>query len=505
MVRNEISLTKFPAVFFFLTWLLFTSCENLVFPEFNVTDVKYDEDEITLRFSAEPDYGSIASSFTFLEDEKPVSGIFSYNGNCVSYKTSTKISKSHKYKLVLNSSAEDKNGISMSSDFVYEFSLKDSTDNPGIKGISTVENQENMVTGISVAFTKPVQEESFIKSFSIMPSCNFLTEWNPDYSNVLVTFLKPLKENTLYTISVSDELSDMDNNHLLREYSHSFYNNKNDLIPEYSIFAYEADTNTVIRLLQKEKNNGIDFSKDFHIKFNKMLDSSTFSANIKIRPETSYSLVADHAENTNLSDSVHLKINSEIPYGAEYIITINDGICDSSGRKIDKGEYPVVNNSERKQPVKFICGVFKAAGQFHLFSVEENYTDLLLPCEVYNPDLYIDTPLFLFFDISEKASGLDRISLMEGLSIKATNTCTNISISAINQSDYKELQAADPGLWNFISEKMIGTKNPAYAACNVKIKSKDRQGLIKIYLDQNICDNLENKMEEKLQFTCNKK
>ena len=505
MVRNEIFLTKFSAIFFFLSWLLFISCENLVFPEFSVTDVKYDEEAITLRFSAEPDYGSIASNFTFFEDEKPVSGMFSYSGNCVSYKTSTKIARFHKYKLLLNSNAEDKNGISMSSDFVYEFSLKDSIENPEIKGISAVENMRNMVTAISVAFTKPVQEESFIKSFSIMPSCNFLTEWKPDYSNVQVTFLKPLKENTLYTIKISDELSDIDNNHLLREYTHSFYNNLNDLMPEYSIYAHDADANADVPLLQKEKNNGIDFSKDFHIRFNKLLDSSTFSANIKIKPETSYSLVADHTDNSNLSDSVRLKINGEIKYGAEYVITINDGICDSSGRKIDKGEYHVVNNSKAKQPVKFICGVFKPADQFHLFSIAENYADLLLPCEVYNPDLYIDTPMFLFFDISEKASGLDLVSLMDGLSIKATNTCANISISAITQTGCKELKDADPDLWNFISEKINGIKNPACAACNIKIKSKDRQGLIKIYLDHSICDNLENKMEENLQFTCNKK
>lgn len=119
----------------------FISCSDILFPEFRVDSVSYDDKKVTVKFSADVDEDSAKKSISLQEDDTEITGTFLCSGNKISFFPKDGIRKNYDYDLAISTLCEDSKGISLKKDFHYSFSTRDEHTRPEILSI-TPDNQQ---------------------------------------------------------------------------------------------------------------------------------------------------------------------------------------------------------------------------------------------------------------------------------------------------------------------------------------------------------------------------
>ena len=227
--------------FFLLTAisaLTISSCSFFIFPEFSITEYSRTDNSIIIKFSSLPELYSIQKSISLTKDDNSEEYSIVLNEKTLTIFLTSGFENNRLYTLSINTDAEDKNGNSLSSDFKWNISTKESDIRPEVNSF------ENLETSLTFNFNTPIKRNAFSSCFSISPSIDYFLYFQNDDKTASVIFEKPLKNNERYIIKLTTDLENIYNNKLLEQYSNTFIHKQSDSAATYQLFSISENTST---------------------------------------------------------------------------------------------------------------------------------------------------------------------------------------------------------------------------------------------------------------------
>jgi len=182
--------------------------------------------EIRLRFSTTMDPGSTEEAFSLKTNTTPKAGTFRWEegGRTLVFTPLSPLQDRETYALTLSTSAEDRWGNSLKEEFTRTFVTKEETERPKVVSFSppsggTVTNLRNP---IEITFSEPMDRESILRGFSVLPSLPGAFSFSSDCASFLWTPLEPYRKGETYQVTVKKEAQDRWGNSLVEEYRFSF-------------------------------------------------------------------------------------------------------------------------------------------------------------------------------------------------------------------------------------------------------------------------------------------
>jgi hypothetical protein len=497
--------------FIVICFIIFCSCGSYVFPCLEIINISIESNRLVVSFNSVPERNSLISAFTFSCDSFLLDGEFAFDQKDLLFYPIESIKDGHDYIVEISTEAEDVHGLSLFQKYIYKFSTKKEFSPPEIRSITpkNEEEVEGAVDKVTIEFSEPINEISFINSLSIKPSIDYFLYWKENNSCVDVKFIKPLLLATTYTVSIAADLCDLNNNFLLNEFVSSFYNGIDKTEPTYKIVEiYENDVGK--ELISGVINKELRLNTNMRIIFNEAINLSTVASRISIKPDMSIIIDIDN-ENPKQVDIKFLK--TPVWNDVDYILTVASGISDLSLNEIkDNKEYNIRFDNESDRPISFIKALIEIDSD-NYFSINEssNYTSLFLPVEKFPTTGGITSilPIYYIFRISNNATGIDFISAMENIfGISSTNSCISTAFISIDTLNENEIQASSFYNNNEVSEEMKKVYDAGGKLAGVKIEfeieNTDSTGQVEFSIAKDIKDSLGNSLSEDLAFKYNK-
>lgn len=463
------------------------SCSCFIYPEFKIKNYYYNDNFIRVEFNTTPDLQRLQQAFNFLEDESKQAGYFKQTGKIIDFYPVNGINKNHNYKLIITTDAENSEGISLTNTYTESFSTKD-TNNP-LQIISVTHTQ----SGLQIDLSSPVDPNLFIKSFSINPSIDTLFEWNEKSDSIKVKFTSPLSHDTHYFVTLSKDLYDKNNNHLQKDFNYTIFNSNN--LDETFSFKYSRN-NEDIYLSDQSPNSDLSYKNKLYFSFNNKSDEEEFPATISIYPKIDYRI----EQSTEDLKNYYLIFLSKPDFNSTYTISVDYN--PNNKQKYSPIEYILTFNSLSDFPPEFCGGMISINEIFYLLS--NQYKTLFFPVDNF-PTIssFHSEDIKIYFIFSSKTNNfqVSKDSLIQHLTISSTNNCIDIrpySISIVTDQSLKSKIFSTTGI------KPDEHFEYAIVEYCCQIQNKENKGLIKISLENEICDTNNNTLGRNFTFTFNK-
>ena len=490
-----------------LTIFLFTliGCASFLLPEMTIESCTWDKDSVSIVFSIEPDMTSFVKAFSLTEDEHPASGIFSYSGKEVRFFPSGGIKKNYDYVLTVSSSAESAKGYSLGADYCKTFSTRTDIVRPEI--ISFAPANGSFVTevpDITISFSEAVARESFETAVSVSPPFSYAKIFFAGDVSVRLVPTEKLKANTLYKITISENLEDCARNALAKEFHTSFYYRHDSDSPlcAFSIknkngFQTDTVSGGVYSSVPKDCVIAMDFSKEMNI--------DSLSSYISITPTASYSI------KTNAIDKTHAELVFDSPvWGKTHTFRMRKGVQAVSGNKTESDtHFDICFDAERDKPVEFVKGFLQTGTwstgslsdgvHYKTINGESDFSALLFDPVFFPVSSDTACTLYLVFSVSRESAGIDMFSMFDALSIAATNGCCSAVIKT-----FAVLSADDVSQFPVNELTAPLTDDMSIVKAGLEITNGSKPGIVTITLGDGIRDSIGNTMRAKRIFTFTK-
>ncbi|WP_191017560.1 Ig-like domain-containing protein [Treponema zioleckii] len=505
MYKYSARVVKF--IFSFLS-LFLIGCGSKLLPELKINSVTYDEKKFIVRFSGEVEKTSIAKAVSLLEDESSVALTYEFYGSTVFIFPKTGIRKNYDYKFIISNAAEDIAGCSLETNFIHEFSTRAEKIRPEVISISPKNDGKIMeeLTEIKIDFSESINRHTFEEAFSVRPKFDFFTIYENEDKTVLIMPKSTLEPNKEYVLSISNKMEDLCRNSLASEYKSVFYYKQDSVEPKVSVMLKNADYTGVVENSSRIESVPVD--SDIRIEFDKPMNLSTATSYFSVIPTILYTVERDEKDGRYLILDL-----TNVEWGKEYLLRIEKGMMDIGGNSIKEDkEYTIVFNNEKNRPVTFLEGYFQTSSwtssehssdDYKLIDDLNNYTSLIMKGTDFTASAEKDCNLYLVFGCSKTSDGLDIFSVLDSVSISATNSCCSIDIRKMRILDSSEYAS------EYIDTLFTELVNSADSKiCVVKVTfqflNSDKEGVVTISLDKGICDSLGNSMLKEKTFVLNK-
>lgn len=472
------------------------SCSFFIFPEFSITEYSRADNSIIIKFSSSPELYSIQKSLSLTKDDSSAEYSITLQGNTLTITLTQGFENNRLYTLLISTDAEDKNGNSLSSDFKWNISTKESDLRPEIS------NFENLETSLTFTFNTPIKRNTFSSCFSISPSAKYFIYFQNDDKTVSIIFEEPLKNNERYIIKLTPDLENIYNNKLLKQYSNTFIHNYSDSPATYQLFCISENTST--ELSSSEINENLLTNSKIKITFSDKIDIASINSNIKITPPLDFTI----AKNTESFSEATLTFNETPDPKTEYTLSILDNIKDNSNNLLPPADYRLLFNNEQTKKISFLTALIIKDTEIIPVSFTKNYQNLyFLPSEYPTADVgiinYID--ILFCFSISKAASQIDYFSSIENIKISPTLNCIEIIPEEIQILSNSESLTYTSWLPSEYQENLEDYSNLSTVKFHCKIKNKNTSGLINFSINKNLSDNLQNTLPDSVSLTVNKR
>lgn len=469
-----------------LSAILFGSCSCVFYPDFKITDFSYSENYVKVVFSSKPNFQILQNSFYLLQDEVSQKGYFTQAENSIFFFPSKGITKNHDYELVISTDAENIDGISLQRKYTKTFTTRTKT--LPLKILSSTKTQ----SGYQFEFSSSVDDIQFRENFSISPEIQYSTNWNADNTVVNLKFQKSLSPKEEYKISISTELTDIYNNYLETKYVHTFYST-NNFVNDFD-FCFTKNDNQII-LSQTSTNEPISTEADLYFQFYNEIDKESFPASITISPSLDYKI----SQSTTDFKKYTLSFTEEPIQNLTYNFSIT---YDGQQEQITKN-YSLQFDYSVQRPT-FLFGAINVNNTFYDFSESNNFNTIEFPVDQFptvDSNETTDIEVYFIFSKTSVESPILLSSAIENISMYSTNNCLEITPFSISF-------VADQDLVNQLFENSsfenqdIDSLSVINFTCHVE--NKDVAGLIKIQIDEELCDSNLVSIDETKLFSINK-
>lgn len=494
-------------IFIKLICVIFTSftisCSNHFFHSFHVEKIQIIDNKIKITFSSKPDFISIKNSLTICQDDYYLDGIFTSEGNSIIFTPFTEDFDNHDYKITLSTEAEDTKGISLLENYHYSFSTKPQV--PDFK----ILNFKYTLSDLTFNFTNQVDEKSFHDNFTIKPETPFIINFDDTDKMVVIKFTKSLSPTIRYFITLNQDTVDIYNNKLKTKYENNFIINPDIPLTDYEVFF--TDTNNALTKLDQSKlNESIPQKNPLTFKFSQKINMDSVTSGIIITPKINFKIEKD----LYLKDSFKISFTEFPEYNSTYELIVKDSITDIYSKPVPSKTINLrFNNSIDIKP-DFITMILCTNDSTVKLDQDKTPQDL-----IFNPQFYPTVSgissqslsCYLLFSSSPDSTGINIFSAMENITFSTTNSCISITPEKMDILNLKDIEASDEysEILHFLSNEISQLHNsnliPSIIKIDFKIQNSSNPGLIKININQNLCDSLNNKIKDNINLLINKK
>lgn len=241
---------------------------------------------VKITFSEKMEKGITEQAFSLKRDDEAVGGFFRWEEKTMYYYPVSGIMDDSDYEIEVGTSAEDIYGNSLSENFVFRFSTKKKEHDfsvccPNIGSGSIV---SNLFSPVVLRFSSPCSRAGFYKAFSIYPSLNGKITFSSCDTEAVFIPSEKMDYDTVYTVSVSDLLTDRYGNAPADDFELVFSTVKKPLSELSSLSTgkgRELEGNGVI-------NRGIEKDDFFKLIFSREADDPLKEIPLNISPGHSY-------------------------------------------------------------------------------------------------------------------------------------------------------------------------------------------------------------------------
>jgi len=480
------------------------SCELLLQAPLTITGYSPDSStlaspdnlEIWVRFStSEVDKTSVEQAFSFSEGSAPMEGSYSWNGDRMTFIPLQGLSMGKSYTLRVSSSAEDSYGNNLKGEFSFTFHIGSDTERPTVISVIPLDDSEivDQFNVIEITFSELVDHASFYDAFSLSPHINGSYEWDettiPNVSICTFTPHEAYAWQTDYTITVSEELKDLADNHLGHTFTSRFSLGTDHDPPTFTVF-YD-DGGAGIELLPNTNITDWEAAWPITIDFNGEqvleLDSSYF----QFTPSLSYTVDWDY---TN-QDSVVLTPTDRFEWGTMYTLVVKKGITDLQGNATtDNTLYQFTVDGMATRPPQVIKVYAKdytvPADPFVLLNMWDSIFD-----DPEFADITLTDYIFDFYIEHADGATIPETFFIENLDIDTYNECVTINIQNIEEVDPGDTNPLDPPTADEIVMRVH---------CEIIFDAAPPAGMIELIIKSGLTDSEGNPIAEAYSLMLNK-
>lgn len=501
------------AAFFGLAFLIATlgqSCADRFFPEFEALDAYLDGNKAVVVFSAPAEPSSAMKNFLFAQDEREIDGKLSFDGNKMQFIPKDAISENHSYKIIVYSGVQDVDGNTLQKNFKKIIHTKADLSPPLVLKIKALEENASRIKGLEIAFDKPIDQKSFMESFSISPATDYYVNWSEDKKTVEILFKSSLYDKTLYSIKIQKGLKDKLNNPTVDDYYWSWTNGKDAGKIGFKVYAFEFGQNQKNEIFDVYEN--ADYSKEIEIVFDKKVLAQSVFHGIKIEPDCSFYVEAERESEGGLCQRAKIKFNEKPKWNVQKTLFINEDIKDFSGFSVLPRKISIKNNSPLARPPKLEFVAFKVCGKYNYLSAGENFKSVCFPIEDYPAVSFESLPIYFVFSIAQGSKKIDKKAAFDGVSVDSSFAGT-IALKGLDSleeeeferfSDFFDLQDTKARLDSLKAQGGVCALKYSALYKNAEQNGKPSLGLIEFSASEKVFDDKKNFMEESARLSCNK-
>lgn len=532
------NLVAFSGILFVLV-----SCGTIMLPPMEVADCQVGAATVVVEFTLPPDLASLENGLSVTEDGSRMEGKITISGKKAEFAPLYGIKDNYDYVVRIEAGTEDVNGHSLMETFVYEYSTRNDTSPFSVeflapeklnheafpeKSLEAAE-AENLVGGeiqvfeelstIQLEFSQPVDKKSLEDGLNITPAFEYFLEYGNNDCLVTVIPQKELEINQRYVISLASSVMDIQRNTLKKDASWSFFYRKDVQAPEISF----QQTDKTEDLVFTEENHPSAVEGDnlelalgdwIVLEFSERLDLDEAASCIFLESADTLAIaptleiIKDYKNGNRLALRPAWTGNSGNMWGSRWRLVVKSGIKDWAGNKTQgETELFLSYTLEAQRPPVFLGALLvdceKQSNLRACFSPENPFLSLELDPQFY-PNRAEELPsrveLHLFFTLSGETSSLNSVSLMEHISLSASNDCCELTLKKL--LDQSAGESCKNQFQEFCSEleKLGGNPVPemdqsnslAMASFQVELLNRNSKGLVTLELGENVADSLGN-------------
>ena len=276
---------------------------------------------VEITFSEEMDTSRTEEAFSLKNNSSAASGKFSWSGKNLSFIPFNGFIENSGYKIEISTKAEDIYGNSLPEKFAFSFSTALEADIPYFIS-SDPENGEEISDyskKIKLEFSEPLLPCSVYSSFSIFPDVKGYISLENENRNIVFTPLEKYTSGTDYTVSITDELSDLSGNSLCskKEIFFSTAEEGETLLTWFGNSRMEEFKDITFLHV----NTFVEKNEKLYLIFDRMVTDKVKEAPFSIKPDIKY--VSEW--NPSLTEA-SISFNENLKYGEIYEITVNGKI-----------------------------------------------------------------------------------------------------------------------------------------------------------------------------------
>ncbi|MCX8123627.1 MAG: Ig-like domain-containing protein [Spirochaetes bacterium] len=313
---------------------------------------------IFVEFSEEMDKPKTEEAF-IIEGVHQLKGHFRWEKNRLYYDLIEDCRDATVYTIKVRSSAEDKNGNNLTNDASSSFSVGSDLIRPVVISINPPDGSlvDNLTTPIVVTFSEPVRLESLYRGFSLSPYVSGNITLSNDGTICTFTPYDPYIHGILYTLTLSNEICDIADNHLL-ERTISIFKAGTDFVnptlnpdatnpPDSQVGVFALHANSTLRLIPFTLNSGVDKYANLSITFSKAMQRLDTQKSISISPFVEYTIKWVTDKNLQLIPSEQFALQQQ------YTISISRQAKDIAGNALDRDySFLFFINGENSLPIE---------------------------------------------------------------------------------------------------------------------------------------------------------
>jgi len=366
-----------------------------------------DSTVVSVRFSQAMDTVQTENAFSLTENGLPVDGSFAWEGNTLTFFPAWPFSKNADYCFSVSARAEDTFGNSITEAFSHSFRTGEISPSPSLVELEPEDRETDVWVRrpIRILFNSPMDRESVIQGFRILPDISLEVISDADGKEFSFVPVNDLRYGTEYTVSLSSEIQSI-HGYSLKGHSSVFTTEERPTPEIASVSCHDTgreifDTDTVL------VNSGIERNESFCVRFESPVpsDMRTGLVSLKNGPSCHLSWMEDGLLCT-------IEVFAPLDWGKVYELSVSGKI------------YRIEVSGMLSVPLS-IEGIYLSRE-----SVPEDYT-LLVPYSLYS-----FSSESCFFDVHVRHTTAAAVSLSSFLAsweIGSSNGCVEIDSLSVEE------------------------------------------------------------------------
>jgi hypothetical protein len=407
---------------------------------------------IWVEFSSTVDPTKAEQALSLSENGGSMAGSYSWQGNRLVFTPARPVSSGNDYEIAVVSTAETKDGNSLAKDFRFAFTTKTEAGRPAV--LSTLPSDGSRVTmpqlPIVVSFSEPIDQISFIASFSVSPDPGGTISFDVTGSTASFTPVSAWIPGTEYNVVLTDAVKDLSGNRLPAAVQFRFTAGSESVrpilvavrptvngAPQGAGLTLEDPGDSVLQV-----NTGFETTWGIELEFSEPVSRENIESLIDLQPAWSFQIDPAGAPRHRFI----LVPEERFVWGTLYSLTIKRGVLDTSGNaSASDVVYNIRADGPASEPPRVEVVRFRTnpadtiTPLYDQYSAQDAFANLDL--SNFTPGVDAVSYFDLYVRLADGAA-IDPFSIMHSFGVTATNGAALMAPVAVTTTGFADPQPA---------------------------------------------------------------